>query len=169
MNILEIIAPEGFQDYEYNIPKNIFQKAGHKVITASIKNPAKGALGSIQEVDLLLENVNVEDYDVIIFIGGPGATIYQKNKLAHTIIQQSISQNKILAAICIAPTILAYVGVLKNKKATVWNGNGQIAKILEENGAKFTDELVTMDENIITANGPSAAEEFANKILNQLI
>ncbi len=73
-----------------------------------------------------------------------------------------------MGAICIAPTILAYAGVLEGKKATVWNQDGKQAEILTKNGAEFVDELVVVDGKIVTANGPPAAEAFGKKILEML-
>ncbi|MEK7136703.1 MAG: DJ-1/PfpI family protein, partial [Patescibacteria group bacterium] len=77
-----------------------------------------------------------------------------------------------LGAICIAPTILARAGVLRGKKATVWDpstGSGQVAlptpsQVLRECGAQYTGEAVTVDGKIVTANGPAAAEEFGRRL-----
>jgi protease I len=66
--------------------------------------------------------------------------------------------------------ILAKAGVLKDKKATVWTSSldrGPV-KILKENGAEFVNEKVVRDGKIITANGPAAATEFGEKILENL-
>jgi protease I len=57
---------------------------------------------------------------------------------------------------------LAKAGVLKGKKATVWSSpmDKSPIKILTQNGAIFENLDVVVDGNIITANGPQAAEEF---------
>lgn len=169
--VLFIIAKQDFRDEEYFIPKSILEKENH-VITASNTNEkiALGALGGEANVDINYENVKVDDYDAIIFVGGPGALKNLDNEISYKIAKEALEKNKILAAICISPTILAKAGVLKNKKATVWHSSlekGPI-KILEENGAIFVDEDVVEDGNIITANGPKAAEKFGNKILEKL-
>jgi putative intracellular protease/amidase len=41
-------------------------------------------------------------------------------------------------------------------------------KILEDYGAVYQDTLVVVDEKIITANGPAAAQEFAKKLIELL-
>lgn len=166
---LFIIAPKDFQDHEYSAPKEILEEAGVGVITASQKTGSiTGAFGSTAWATLNLSQIKVADYDAIVFIGGGGAVVYQQDSQAHKIAQEAVKQNKILAAICISPTTLAYAGVLKGKKATVWNADNQQYKILEKNGAFFANKPVVVDGKIITANGPPAAEEFGQKILQAL-
>jgi len=169
MKALFIIAQEGYQDWEYETPKHILEEADIKVVTASKKiGLAKGSLGGYAQVALSLDKVTVAEYDIIVFIGGPGAVRYQKEPQALAIAQQASLQKKLLAAICIAPTILAHAGVLKGKKATVWNEDQEQHILLEKLGANYQNKPVVIDNNIITANGPKAAKEFAQTILNQL-
>jgi len=79
-------------------------------------------------------------------------------------------QGKVLAAICIAPGILAAAGVLNNKKVTVWSSamDKSFIRILEKSGAKYLDKSVVSDGKIITASGPDAAQEFAQAIIDRL-
>lgn len=169
MKALFIIAQTGYQDLEYGIPKQILEKAGIEVVTASKKaGICTGGLGGTATATISIDEVDVADYDAIVFIGGPGAVSYQHDVEAHLTAQEAITEEKVLAAICIAPTILAYAGVLEGKKATVWNNDGKQQKLLEKEGAIFTGEKVTVDGKIITANGPAAAEEFGKSILKLL-
>jgi len=166
-----IIAFRDFRDAEYFVPKEILEKAGAKITTASTKlGTAIGADGGDTEVDLLIENLNVADFDAIVFIGGPGALDYLDNENSYKVVRETITQNKILGSICISPVILAKAGVLSGKRATVWSSpmdRGPV-KILKENGAIYEDKDVVQDGKIITANGPGAAEEFGQKLVEAL-
>ena len=166
MKAVIIIAWQGFQNREYAIPKQIMEKAGIATTTAS-KNAGEchGALGGTTIAELSLRDVAVSDFDIIMFVGGPGAVLYQHDAEAHRIACEAIEKKKLLTAICIAPTILAYAGVLRGKKATVWNEDGQQDKVLTQHSAAYTGDDVTVDGNIITANGPGAAEKFGMKII----
>ena len=169
MKVLFIIAQQDYQDHEYGAPKKILEDAGIETITASKEiGTCHGAFGATTEATVAIADVNVSDYDAIIFIGGAGAVNYQHDVQAHLTAQEAINRGKLLGAICIAPTILAYAGVLEGKKATVWNQDGKQAEILTKNGAEFVDELIVVDGKILTANGPPAAEEFGKKILEML-
>jgi len=172
MKIAMIIAFKDFRDEEYFIPRKIFDEAGLEVKVISDKlRTAQGTDGSEVPVDIKLSEINVSDFDAIVFIGGQGALTHLDNEDSYKVVKQTIAQNKILAAICISPAILAKAGVLKGKKATVWTSplNKQAQKVLEQNNAIFQDEPAVQDGNIITANGPSAAEEFAKKIVKALL
>ena len=168
-HVLFIVAVRGYQDIEYGTPKTMLEDAGYTVTTASAQTgQSSGKQGGITQATVALQDVNIQDYDAIVFVGGPGAVEYQQDTGAHRIISDSLEAEKILAAICIAPTILAYAGALQDKAATVWNGDGEQSAVLENNGARFQDQPVVQDGAIITANGPDAAEAFAEAIIQQL-
>ncbi|MFH0803884.1 MAG: DJ-1/PfpI family protein [Candidatus Tagabacteria bacterium] len=162
-----IVAGEGFRDEEYFVPKEILEKEGAEIKNASDKTGvARGADGGEVKVDLLLQEVNPADFDAVVFIGGPGALEHLDNEISYKLARATIEQGKILGAICISPSILAKAGVLKGRKATVSSSalNKSAVKILKENGAIYEDENMVVDGKIITANGPSAAQEFGEKI-----
>jgi len=166
-----IVALQDFRDEEYFIPKNIFIGEGAEVKTVSSKKgKAIGTYGGVVEVDLPLEKLNVLEFDAIVFVGGAGAAKYMNDEKCHQIVREAVSHQKVLGAICIAPTILARAGVLKGKKATVWASNldKSAVKVLEEAGADYQKAPVVIDEKIVTASGPQAARKFAEAIVQLL-
>lgn len=167
-----VIASQGFQDSEYAETKKELDQAGiETVVVSSIKGEARGKSGENVLIDRTLEEMEQENFDALIFIGGPGALEYVNDPVAHQLIKQSFEQKKLIAAICIAPEILAKAGVLKGKKATVWSSSidQSPVKFLEESGAEYLDQMVVIDGNIITANGPAAASSFGKKIAETLL
>ncbi|MFH1641978.1 MAG: DJ-1/PfpI family protein [Nanoarchaeota archaeon] len=165
-NIVMIIAPNSYRDEELTEPKTMLEKAGFDVAIASkgVKT-ATGKLGGSTQVDLDISEMDVTNYDSIIFVGGPGSNVYFDDPVAHSIVKKAHDQNKIIAAICIAPSILANAGVLQGKKATSFPTQ---EKNLVSKGALYTNEDVTVDGNIITANGPDAAAKFGETIIKIL-
>jgi len=166
-----IIAQQDFRDEELFIPRSIFLAARAQVkIVSSKKEKAIGSYGGVVNVDLSLDELDVRDFDVIVFVGGSGAAKYINDERCHKIAKEAVSQNKLLGAICIAPAILARAGVLKDKKATVWSSrlDKSAVKILKEEGANYQAEQVAIDGKIITANGPEAARKFGETIVRVL-
>lgn len=169
--VLFVIAYKDFRDEEYFVLKEILGNAGVKIKTASNKiGQALGTEGGQAPVDFLVAEANLADFDAVIFIGGGGALENLDNEQAYRLIKETVKQNKILAAICIAPAILAKAGVLQNKKATVWTSpmDKSAVKILKKNGAVYQSQPVVVDDKIITADGPEAAAEFGKTIANLL-
>lgn len=169
MKVVFIIANVGFQDTEYEAPKKILEEAGFEVVTAA-KNEgvATGKFGSKVKVDLCLGNVLVPEYDAVVFIGGPGAVKYQEDVEAHLIARDAVEQKKVIGAICITPTILAHAGILEGVRATVWNNDNKQGEKIEKMGAIYISEPVVVDNNFVTANGPDAAKNFGEKLVEVL-
>lgn len=169
-NIVMVIAFRGFQDLEYTKTRETLEKAGFKItVASSMLGTATGKFDQRVDVDLTIDEINVDDYEAIVWIGGPGANEYFENQTAHQLIKKAVETNRVLAAICIAPEILAKAGVLAGKKATVWSSvddQGPLG-VLKENGAQYLDQELVMDGKIITANGPNAAEQFGKAIVDQ--
>ncbi|MCM8818064.1 MAG: DJ-1/PfpI family protein [Candidatus Omnitrophica bacterium] len=164
--VLMIIAFENFRDEEFLIPKNILEKNGIVVDVASLKKGiAKGMLGAKVNVNLTFEEIEVKNYEGVIFVGGTGSQTLFNNSYAIKLAQDFYKNKKIIGAICLAPGILAKSGILRGKKATCYSST---TDILKENGAIYTGKDVEIDGNIVTGNGPEAAEKFAITFL-QLI
>ncbi len=171
--VAEIIAFQCFQDQEYSITKNILDNSGAKVDVFSSKlGKAQSKNGNLTvNIEKTLDDLNVDEYDAVIFIGGPGAQDFFSDSTAHQVAKTSINKNKVLGAICIAPAILANAGVLKGQNATIWTDpfdKETMIEYLTNWGAIFIDKAVVISGNIITANGPQASEEFGAAILKTL-
>lgn len=162
--ILLIIASTNFRDEEYYVPKQLFEKQGYSVITASSVPVAKSKFGKIQNSDILVKDLD-DDYNVIVFVGGSGCLEYLEDEKLKLLARRMLERNKIVAAICAGPSILAAAGILEGKKCTCHISREEYCS---DYGALLTGKDVEKDGNIITANGPPAAEGFAQAIIDAL-
>jgi len=160
-----VIAQKGFRDEELFVPKQALLKAGAKVdVVSSTKTTCRGMLGKTAKPDIDTKTLlkKIKDYDAVVFVGGVGAKQFFNDKTAHKIAQTAYKQGSVVAAICLAPVILANAGLLKEKKATVWHG---AADMLKKQGANYTGNAVEKVGRIITGNGPKAAPKFAETLI----
>lgn len=165
--VLMIIASRDFRDEELFKPRELFIKEGMEVVLASSSlETSHGMLGGTAKPNILIDEVKVEEFEAIIFVGGIGASEYWNNPIAHKIAKEAVSLNKLICAICIAPVTLANAGILDEKKATVFRSE---VKAIKRKGAIYTGKAVEVDGNIITAEGPQAAKEFGETIIKVLI
>jgi len=163
---LLVIAQAGYQDFELAGTRNALLHAGFEVtLTSKQEGACVGKFGGTEGALLAMRDVDAASYDALAFIGGPGAHAFASDPDALALAKARFESGKLLGAICIAPTILAAAGVLNGKRATVWDdGIGSQKTFLENNGAIYTADPVTVDGFIVTANGPDAAEEFGQAL-----
>jgi protease I len=161
-----VIASARFRDEELFETKNILEQSDiETTIACSRLGTITGMLGGTVDTQLRLTHVVVDDFDAVIFVGGTGAREYFNDPYAHDIAKQAKEKNKVLAAICIAPTILANAGLLDGIKATAYSSE---KSTLESAGAEYTGTYVQQDGMIITGSGPLATKEFAQKVVQAI-
>jgi len=161
-----IIASRNFRDEELFETQQELEKANIDTVIASTKTGViRGMLRGKTEAAMLVNSIVVDDYDAIIFIGGSGAREYFENSVVLNIARQAAKKGKVLAAICIAPSVLANAGVLNGVKATCLSTE---KFKLKKGGAQYTAADVEQDGLIITANGPRVARQFGKTIADAL-
>lgn len=165
-SVLMVIAPEGFRDEEYAHPREVFESRGAQVTTASSR-PGRcvGKLGMTADATLSVAQADALDFDAVVFVGGPGARVYFDDPYAHALARAARVNRKVLGAICVAPSILARAGLLHGWPATAFETQ---KTDLEEHGAIWTGEPVTVSGRVVTANGPEAARDFGVAIADAL-
>lgn len=164
--IAMIIAFEGFQPTEYQVPRDRFVKAGFQVVTVSDQlGIATARDGFKAKVEATLDDFNPRNYDGLVWVGGPGCLEHLDNDKSYRVLQEAIQANIPVGAICIAPRILAKAGILIAKTATCWNKDGLMSQLWREHGVLETSEDVYTDGIIVTASGPQVADIFADHLL----
>lgn len=163
---LLVIAQNGYQDVELAGTQNALLHGGFEVTIASKEEgPCIGKFGGTEEALLAMRDVDPLAYDVLAFIGGPGAHALADDPEAILLAKARADSGKLLGAICIAPTILAAAGILQGKHASVWDdGQGTQQRFLMDKGATYAKDPVTVDGLIVTADGPDAAEAFGRTL-----
>ncbi len=164
--VLMVIPPERFRDEELFEPRKALEQAGHAVVVASEKKGrCAGSRGGSAVSEKLLAEVDPADFDGVVFVGGGGSKLLFRNDCALSIAREMHKAGKIVAAICLAPVILANAGVLRGRHATV---AGTEAKAIEARGAIYTGPGVTVDGNVVTANAPKASVAFGQRVCELL-
>jgi len=167
---LMIIAARDFRDEEYQEPKAVLEKQGVEVVVAStVAGTAAGMFGLQVTPDTTVDEVNPEEFDAVVVVGGSGSQTHLWNNVhVHKIVQALHQRGRLVAAICTSPVVLAKVGILKGRKATVFRASNTINE-LKKGGALISDAPVVVDGKIITGRGPEAAREFGQKIVDNLL
>lgn len=161
-----IIAKKDFRDEELLRPKEYLEERGCKVTVASTSmGDAVGMLGKHVDVDMVYTDIRAASYDLIVFVGGSGANCYFNDEKSYAIARDAVRTERVLAAICIAPSTLARAGVLEGTKATCFPSQRDD---LKEHGAIVSQLQVVRDGRIVTGAGPEAADRFAKALVEAL-
>lgn len=142
--------------------------AMHPMVERSIVSTSRRAAVSNRGLQVpigkTLEECCGEEWDCAVLIGGEGIIAFREHPSVAPFLQRVQDAGGVIAGICGAPTAMAIAGLLRGRRATVWNKNGKNASLLEAHGATYVDQRVVLDGAVITANGVEAAEEFMDAI-----
>lgn len=169
LKALIILMPENFRDEEFKIPKERLENSGVDIIVAGLQpGDARGALGLAVKPDVLIDDVDVNDYDAVIVPGGSGSPQHLwNNSKVQSLVRAAYERDKVVASICLAGVVLANAGILDGKNATVF-ATPESLRIFREKGARYVLQGVVVDGRIVTADGPRSAGKFADEILRLL-
>ena len=166
--VYEFLA-NGFEEVEALAPVDILRRGGVEVKMVSItgSNLVESSHGVVVKADLLFENItDFSDADLLMLPGGmPGSKNLNEHEGVRNALKEQFEKGKRVAAICAAPLVLASVGLLKGKKATIYPG---MESYLGED-AEYTGALVQEDGNVTTGAGPAASFPYGYQLLSYFL
>jgi protease I len=162
-----IIATDGFEQSELMEPKRLLEEAGAKTVVASLEDgKIKGwdekDWGDSVAVDLLVEDVDPENYAALLLPGGQiNPDILRMNEVVIGLVQDFDRVQKPIAAICHAPWLLVEANIIGGRTVTGWPS---IRTDLANAGATVVDQSVAIDGNIITSRKPDDIADFTKAL-----
>jgi len=167
MMVYILLAP-GFEEAEALVPADLLRRAGLETRLVSVTGESvPGARGITVTADLALDGLDLSQADMIVLPGGnPGYQNLGKDPRVEGLVREAVRQNRWVAAICAAPTLLGRWGLLEGKQAVCYPG-------MEEGlvGARaWRDRAVNVvtDGKIITGRAAGAAFEFGLSLIEAL-
>ena len=162
-----VFLADGFEEVEALTTVDLLRRARVYVDTVSITDDYKvhGAHGINVQTEDLFDEVDFNEFDMVVLPGGMPGTLNLKNHAGvRKVVTAFVQAGKPVGAICAAPTVLADLGLLNGKKATCYP-----ACEPDMSGAILTGENVAVDGNIITSRGVGTAIDFALEIISVLV
>lgn len=153
----------GFEEIEAITIIDILRRAEKEVITVGIgDNIIRGAHGMVVVADTQDNMIELDDKLEMIFLPGgmPGTLNLERSAVVQSAIDYCVENDKYIAAICAAPSILGHKGILDGKKACCYPGFEQELK-----GADVNYDAVNADGKIITSRGAGTAIKLALKLV----
>jgi 4-methyl-5(b-hydroxyethyl)-thiazole monophosphate biosynthesis len=161
-----VLLADGFEDVEAVTPVDYLRRAGAEVTTAGVGGKkVKGSRGIAVEPDAVLSELPSVDWDAVVVPGGmPGAANIAASALCGKLLRKAAETDRVVAAVCAAPAgVLFPLGILAGRRFTCYPGMEK-----DVSGARWSDERVVVDGNIITSRSAGTAGEWSVAIIAKL-
>lgn len=167
MKKVYLFLAEGFEEIEALCPVDLLRRAGAQCVMVSVTGSmdVTGAHGITVKADKLFEEEDCLEADCIVLPGGsPGTNHLKAHEGLKRVIKEFDKRQKLIAAICAAPTILGEMGLLEGRHAVCYPGLED--KLL---GAVVEHWMCWNDGHILTSRGAGTAMQFGFKIIELLL
>lgn len=166
--MITVLFADGFEEVEALTPVDILRRAGAEVVMTGVNaREITGSHGIRAAMDAEISEIVPENVDAVVLPGGlPGTLNLEKSQAVQKLLEHCAANDKLVGAICAAPSILAHKGLLKGREAAVFP---DFQKDLLEGGARLSESYVCRDGNFITARGMGVAVQFGLKLTEALV
>jgi protease I len=168
MSKIAVIITDLFEDSEYTEPVKAFKEKGHNVVHVGLKQgeTVKGKKeGTEVRIDRSIGEVSVNEFDALLIPGGYSPDKLRAHEEPVRFVRDFVNSGKPVFSICHAPQILISADVLKGRKITGWKS---IVQDIKNAGARFVDEKVVEDGNLVSSRQPGDLPEFIAASLARL-
>ena len=164
--MVHLFLANGFEEIEGLTVVDLLRRAEVDVTTVSVSGneTIHGAHKIHVQSDKLFEDMNYDEYDMVVLPGGmPGTLHLGEHQGVKEVLEQFYQKGKYIAAICAAPSVLGKYGMLKGRKATSYSGfEDQLV------GSEYLLDEVVVDDFIITSRGMGTAIAFSLTLIEKL-
>jgi protease I len=117
------------------------------------------------KANLAVIDVDPDDYDLLLLPGGKAPETLRESEPVLDLARTFAEPGKPIAAICHGPQILVSAGLVKGRKMTSYVS---VSEELKAAGARYLDEPLVRDGNLITSRNPDDLPHFIDGILETL-
>ena len=161
MKRVAVMMVEGYEEGETLTIVDLLRRAGIVCDTIAFKEGfIEGMHHMFIQADRLFTQ-EIENYDMLVLPGGrPGGDHLCQSTQVIDMIQSFHKQGKWIAAMCSGTLALAQAQVIEGVKVTGYTGYQE-----RLTGGLFSEDVVCLDKNIITSQGPATVYPFAFQLI----
>lgn len=163
---VSVFLADGFEEIEGLTVVDLLRRVGIQVTTVSITGDytIHGAHKIDVQADKLFEDMDYDTQDMLVLPGGmPGTLNLGAHQGLEALLRKFYREEKYIAAICAAPSVLGRYGFLKGRRATSYPG---FEDALE--GAECVNDAVAVSDFVITSRGMGTAIPFSLALIEVL-
>jgi protease I len=162
-----VLAENMYQEMELWVPYYRLREEGAdvKIVGHSGATSYASKNGYPVGVNVQAEAVSAVEFDAVVVPGGYAPDMMRRSPAMVQLVREAYQQGKVVAAMCHAGWVLASAGIVRDKTVTSWVS---IKDDLVHAGAKWVDQEVVVDGNLITSRKPDDIPAFCREIVNAL-
>lgn len=161
-----VLIENHYQELEFWYPYYRLQEAGAGVLIVGPEaREYKSKLGYPVQAERAAKDVRAADFDAVVIPGGYAPDMMRRHQAMVALVRDVFAQGKVVAAICHAGWMLCSADVLEGKKVTSFFS---IQDDMKNAGAKWVDQVVVRDGNLITSRVPSDLPAFCRELVHAL-
>ena len=162
-----VLLTEGFHDREAYMPIGYLTNRGLKVCVIGPEIGEVNAYNSDFNIKIQksINDISIDYFDAIILPGGKAPATLRENEQIIKFVKDFYETGKPIAGICHGPQVFISAGIMKGKTCTAYKN---VQTELEDAGAKYIDEPLVIDGNIITSRVPEDLHDFSKAIYKAL-
>lgn len=168
MSRIAILVDSMFEDSELRVPFNRLREAGHHVDIVGL-HAGEEVVGKQGKECVWIEksvaNVSERSYDALVIPGGFSPDQLRMDDAAVRFTREMALANKPIGAVCHAPWLLIEADLTDDRMVTSWPS---LRTDLLNAGARWLDQEVVIDGNIITSRTPEDVTTFSDVFLRVL-
>lgn len=162
-----VLVADLYQEMEVWYPLLRFREDGVETVAvgAEAGKSYSSKKGYPVVADKSLDEVSAADFDALIIPGGWAPDTLRQDERVLKLVREMDHAGKVVAAICHAGWVLCSADIVRGRKATCFKA---IKDDLIHAGAKYVDEEVVVDGNLITSRVPTDLPAFCREISKAL-
>lgn len=159
---IAILVHDLVEDDELTFPLYYLKWKGHEVVIASPLDEFRSKYGCRKwKSDLKTSGLRASDFNACVIPGGYSPDKLRLDEGALNFVREMMNAGKVVAAICHGPQVLISAKVVQGRRLT---SARQVRDDLLNAGAKWVDEPVVLDGNLITSRYPHDLPGFVEAI-----
>lgn len=161
-----VLTADNFEDTEVTFPIETMKGEGWEVtVAAPSTKELTGKHGHRLQPDTTFSSIIPDKYDVLILPGGKAPAIVRNDRDALKVVKHFMSTDKIVAAICHGPQILAAADVVRGRHLTSYTRE-DVPEEMRYSGGIWEDSEVVTDGNLITSRNKHDLPAFMRKTVS---
>lgn len=167
MKKIAILLENSFDERELIYPYYRLLAAGYEVdLVGTDKDTVYSGKSTFTEKSThAADEVSADDYAGVVIPGGFSPDFMRRNQATLDFVAAMDKQDKLIAAICHGPWVMASVCDLKGVNITSFMS---IKDDLVNAGANYLDEEVVVDKNLVTSRTPKDLPIFMETVIKEL-